>query len=63
MCISYKSNEYRTWFTHHKFQLQPEEEVVEKEPEIEDLPPILFKGYINYVSDFYDCASVCDTIL
>ncbi|NP_001229367.1 Werner Syndrome-like exonuclease [Nasonia vitripennis] len=42
---------------------KPIEKPVPREPDIEDLPPILFKGRINYVSEFHDCARVCDTLL
>ncbi|XP_011503161.1 PREDICTED: Werner Syndrome-like exonuclease, partial [Ceratosolen solmsi marchali] len=29
----------------------------------ENLSPVIFKGIIDYVSDFYDCAKVCDSLL
>ncbi|XP_058795255.1 3'-5' exonuclease [Phymastichus coffea] len=40
-----------------------EKEISKKEPEIDDLPPIVFQGQINYVHNFYDCARICDVLL
>ncbi|KAJ8667160.1 hypothetical protein QAD02_008822 [Eretmocerus hayati] len=42
---------------------QPVEKPWSSELYIERLSPILFKGHINYVSDFNDCANICDTLL
>ncbi|XP_011312086.1 Werner Syndrome-like exonuclease [Fopius arisanus] len=39
------------------------EEEVDKDPIIEDLPPILFTGKLYYVTDFEGCAMLCDQII
>ncbi|XP_063980901.1 3'-5' exonuclease [Diachasmimorpha longicaudata] len=39
------------------------EEVVDKDPIIEDLPEIVFKGKLYYVTDFEGCAMICDQII
>ncbi|KAK2582974.1 hypothetical protein KPH14_009026 [Odynerus spinipes] len=36
---------------------------VKREPHISSLPEILFTGKINYASNFYDCAMICDDII
>lgn len=45
-----------------RFQEQ-EVKVDNKEPDIESLPPVEFKGRINYVQDFNDCASLCQQLM
>ena len=35
----------------------------EKDVDISLLPPITFKGRINYVTEFNDCAMICDDII
>ncbi|XP_014467932.1 PREDICTED: Werner Syndrome-like exonuclease isoform X2 [Dinoponera quadriceps] len=35
----------------------------EREPDIETLPPIIFKGHIQYANDFFDCAQICDSLI
>ncbi|XP_015439582.1 PREDICTED: Werner Syndrome-like exonuclease [Dufourea novaeangliae] len=37
--------------------------VIEREPDICLLQPIIFKGCINYTNDFNDCAMICDAII
>ncbi|XP_015108415.1 Werner Syndrome-like exonuclease [Diachasma alloeum] len=39
------------------------EEVVDRDPIIEELPEILFKGKLYYVTDFEGCAMICDQII
>ncbi|XP_035719033.1 Werner Syndrome-like exonuclease [Vespa mandarinia] len=36
---------------------------IEKEPDIQSLSSIVFKGKINYANNFYDCAKICDDII
>ncbi|XP_011687345.1 PREDICTED: Werner Syndrome-like exonuclease isoform X2 [Wasmannia auropunctata] len=35
----------------------------EREPDIKTLPPIVFKGRIQYADDFFNCAQICDNLL
>lgn len=35
----------------------------EREPEIKTLPSIVFKGCIQYVDDFFNCAQTCDSLI
>lgn len=39
---------------------QPEPE---REPDIKTLPAIVFKGYIKYANDFFECAQICDNLI
>ncbi|KAF7396531.1 hypothetical protein HZH66_007393 [Vespula vulgaris] len=39
------------------------ESTIEKEPDIQSLPSIVFKGRINYANNFHDCAKICDDII
>ncbi|KAL0115559.1 hypothetical protein PUN28_010820 [Cardiocondyla obscurior] len=36
---------------------------VTKEPDINTLPPIVFKGRIQYTNDFFNCAQICDDLI
>ncbi|XP_053978364.1 3'-5' exonuclease isoform X1 [Hylaeus volcanicus] len=49
--------------SHLKETSEKESTYVEKEPDISLLPPIVFKGCINYIKDFNACASICDDII
>ena len=42
---------------------KPPEKARDVTPDRSKLPEILFKGRIKYIHDFYECASVCDTLL
>lgn len=44
-------------------QEQVEPQKPEREPYIENLPPIVFQGRIQYANDFFDCAQICDNLL
>ncbi|EZA46340.1 hypothetical protein DMN91_006758 [Ooceraea biroi] len=35
----------------------------EREPNVETLPPIVFKKRIRYTSDFFECAQICDNLI
>ncbi|XP_076238456.1 WRN RecQ like helicase isoform X2 [Calliopsis andreniformis] len=40
-----------------------EETVIERDPDISLLPSIIFEGHVKYVSDFNNCAMICDEII
>ncbi|XP_012225142.1 3'-5' exonuclease isoform X2 [Linepithema humile] len=48
---------------HLKEKLEQEHPKPEKEPNVKTLPPIVYKGNIHYVNDFFDCAQICDNLI
>lgn len=43
--------------------IEKSKSVIEKEPDISSLQPIVFKGRINYTNDFNTCAMICDDLI
>ncbi|XP_031845842.1 WRN RecQ like helicase isoform X2 [Nomia melanderi] len=50
-------------FQLEKIERNDEKPIIEREPDISLLSPIVFKGHINYTNDFNTCAMICDNII